>query len=117
MSLNLEDSSACSSSIIMAMNEFKDCVEALYIEDINQTGLQFKWNQRPNSDMGILKKLDRVMANDKFINVFTNTYAEFCAYRISDHSPTILKVPVVKRYNQKYLNSPTLLHQNRSLKG
>lgn len=101
VSLNLVDSSACSSSINMAMTEFKECIEDLCIDDINQIGLHFTWNQRPNAEIGILKKLDRVMGNDLFISKFTNAYTEFCPYRISDHSPAVLKIPVAMRIKPK----------------
>ncbi|XP_071739261.1 uncharacterized protein [Rutidosis leptorrhynchoides] len=75
------------------MREFKDCIEQIRMSDINHTGFQFTWNQRPNMSTGILKKIDRVMANDVFINGFTNAFELFEPYRISDHCPTILRIP------------------------
>ncbi|XP_071699772.1 uncharacterized protein [Rutidosis leptorrhynchoides] len=63
------------------------------MEDINYTGLQFTWNQRPHANDGILKKIDRVMANDSFVWQFTDAYVIFQPYRISDHCPMVLKLP------------------------
>ncbi|XP_071699645.1 uncharacterized protein [Rutidosis leptorrhynchoides] len=88
VSLDVEESSAESSRCTLAMREFRDCVDSINIVDINHSGFQFTWNQRPNSNTGILKKIDRVMANDHFISNFTNSYVIFHPYGISDHCPT-----------------------------
>ncbi|XP_071727934.1 uncharacterized protein [Rutidosis leptorrhynchoides] len=61
--LFLEDSSAGSSKVTIAMREFQECVEKLHMEDVNHAGFRYTWNQRPNAE----------------------------AYRISDHCPAILK--------------------------
>ncbi|XP_071740858.1 uncharacterized protein [Rutidosis leptorrhynchoides] len=92
-SLSVNDSSCGSSSMTIAMSEFKDCVERICMSDVNHMGLHFTWNQRPKASSGLLKKIDRVMANDEFISTFVNAYAVFHPYRISDHSPAILKIP------------------------
>ncbi|GKA11339.1 hypothetical protein Tco_0690772 [Tanacetum coccineum] len=49
-------------------------------------GIHFTWNQKPKGGGGILKKLDRIMGNFKFIDMFQGAYALFQSYRISDHS-------------------------------
>ncbi|XP_071734008.1 uncharacterized protein [Rutidosis leptorrhynchoides] len=40
----------------------------------------------------MLKKIDRVMANDIFIDQFTDAHVIFQPYRISDHCPANLKI-------------------------
>lgn len=87
VSLNIEDSTRGSSGLCNGMVEFKECVEEIGIEDIHQSGIRYTWNQRPNSNSGILKKLDRVMVNGAFLNLFVEAFAVFQLYRISDHSP------------------------------
>ncbi|GJZ14078.1 RNA-directed DNA polymerase, eukaryota, reverse transcriptase zinc-binding domain protein, partial [Tanacetum coccineum] len=42
---------------------------------------------------GILKKLDRVMTNEEFIEHFSNAHAKFLPYIIFDHTPSILSIP------------------------
>ncbi|XP_071697485.1 uncharacterized protein [Rutidosis leptorrhynchoides] len=95
VSLDLDDSSAGGSKVTIAMREFRDCVDTMRMTDVNHSGMHFTWNQHPNSLDGILKKIDRIMANDVFISNFGNTYAIFQPYRISDHCPAILKIPSV----------------------
>ncbi|XP_071719190.1 uncharacterized protein [Rutidosis leptorrhynchoides] len=93
VSLNLDDSMSGGSQVTLAMREFRECVDYMKMRDVSHSGLQFTWNQRPNASDGILKKIDRVMENDVFVNDFSNAYAIFLPYRISDHSSAILKIP------------------------
>nr|XP_043639262.1 uncharacterized protein LOC122610332 [Erigeron canadensis] len=48
------------------MSDFKDCVEAIEVIDINSFGLHFTWNQKPKKGIGVFKKIDCVMGNMKF---------------------------------------------------
>ncbi|GJQ98064.1 hypothetical protein Tco_0009203 [Tanacetum coccineum] len=41
---------------------------------------------------GVLKKLDHIMGNIEFCDAYKDAYVVFQPYRISDHSPSILKV-------------------------
>nr|GEZ05318.1 RNA-directed DNA polymerase, eukaryota, reverse transcriptase zinc-binding domain protein [Tanacetum cinerariifolium] len=86
------DHSAGSSNIDISMSEFKDCVEEIEVLDVNRPGLNFTWNQKPKGD-GVLKKIDRIMANVEFQDIFIGAHAIFQPYRISYHSPAVLKIP------------------------
>nr|GEV07937.1 hypothetical protein [Tanacetum cinerariifolium] len=119
--LNLEDHSVGGYEPNAAMREFKECVQAM-AADVNCTGLHFTWNQKPKGSNGILKKIDRIMANIQFIDDFPGSFAIFQPYRISNHSPCVLRIPtgcamfrVVKRL--KGLKSPfhKLLHNHGNL--
>ncbi|GJV92051.1 hypothetical protein Tco_1539864 [Tanacetum coccineum] len=93
VALNIEDSFAGSSLMNVGMCDFKDCVKRIEVIDINSFGLHFTWNQKPKGRNGILKKLDRIMGNMEFVDMFPGAYALFQPYRISDHSPAVLKLP------------------------
>ncbi|GKE79100.1 hypothetical protein Tco_1545220, partial [Tanacetum coccineum] len=73
------------------MRDFQECVEDMEVADVNSTGLKFTWNQKPKGNDGILKKIDRIMANLEFNSLFMGACAVFQPYRISDHSPAILR--------------------------
>ncbi|GJR54457.1 hypothetical protein Tco_1404978 [Tanacetum coccineum] len=110
--LNLEDSSVGSSSMDISMREFKECVEEIELMDVPHSGLQFTWNQKPRGTMGLLKKLDRVMANVEFSDSFIGSYAVFQPYRISDHSPAVLRIPLATKHPPKtfkFVNVTTTL--------
>ncbi|GJY67502.1 hypothetical protein Tco_0469740, partial [Tanacetum coccineum] len=93
VALNIEDTFTGSSSMNAAMCEFKDCVTNIEVFDINSFGIHFTWNQKPKGSGGVLKKLDRIMGNIGFVDMFPSAYAMFHPYRISDHSPSVLKIP------------------------
>nr|GEW93623.1 hypothetical protein [Tanacetum cinerariifolium] len=101
--LFVEDTSMRSSSLGVTMREFKECVENMEVMDVQRTGLQYTWNQKLKGKDGILRKLDWVLANLKFLDVFMGAHAVFKPYRISDHSPVVLSIPsvvkVVKKLN------------------
>ncbi|GKA35224.1 hypothetical protein Tco_0721715 [Tanacetum coccineum] len=91
--LLLEDSTAGSSCIDISMREFKDCVEEIEVMDVQSLGLQFTWSQKPKGKDGIIKKIDRIMANMEFNDVFVGAHAIFKLYHVSDHSPSVAYIP------------------------
>ncbi|GJW40184.1 hypothetical protein Tco_0066029 [Tanacetum coccineum] len=95
--LFIDDSTASGSNVDIAMREFRDCIEDIEVLDVQCTGLQYTWNQKPKGMNGMLKKLDRVMANIEFNDHFVGAHAIFKPYRISDHSPSVLCIPMLSR--------------------
>ncbi|GJU18554.1 hypothetical protein Tco_1146520 [Tanacetum coccineum] len=69
--LNLEDHSAGGYELNAAMHEFKECVQVMEVADVNSTGIHF------------------------------TSFAIFQPYRISDHSPCILRIPTVVKPKSK----------------
>ncbi|GJV06245.1 hypothetical protein Tco_1343901, partial [Tanacetum coccineum] len=59
--LFLEDVAVGASSIDIAMREFKEYVEEIEVMDVQSSGLQFTWTQKPKGKDGALKKIDRIM--------------------------------------------------------
>ncbi|PWA53039.1 RNA-directed DNA polymerase, eukaryota, Reverse transcriptase zinc-binding domain protein [Artemisia annua] len=100
-SLFLEDKSGGGYEPTIAINEFKDCVNNIEVSDLNSSGLHFTWNQKPKGSNGVLKKLDRVMGNVKFSDDFPGSFAIFQPYRISDHSPCVLRIPTLTKKKPK----------------
>ncbi|GJY93983.1 RNA-directed DNA polymerase, eukaryota, reverse transcriptase zinc-binding domain protein [Tanacetum coccineum] len=101
VALNMEDKHAGYSSMDSAMCDFKDCVKDIEVFDVNSFGLHYTWNQKPKGMGGILKKLDRIMCNTDFVDVFPGAHAIFQPYRISDHSPSVLKIPTLSAAKPK----------------
>ncbi|GJZ44633.1 hypothetical protein Tco_0591888 [Tanacetum coccineum] len=102
VALNMEDSFSGSSRMNSAMCDFKDCVENIVVFDINSFGLHYMWNQKPKGRV---------------------------PYKISDHSPLVLKIPSLivskpkpfKFYNflahkEKFLEVTTS-HWNKHIEG
>ncbi|GKA46344.1 hypothetical protein Tco_0739227 [Tanacetum coccineum] len=107
--LNIEDKSMGSSNIDISMREFKECVENIEVMDVQRSGLHYTWNQKPKGSSGLLKKLDRVMANMEFNDAFVGAFAVFQPYRTSDHSPAVLKLPISTKGRPKPFKFTNLL--------
>nr|GEW11614.1 hypothetical protein [Tanacetum cinerariifolium] len=93
VALNMEDYYSRSSTMSSEMIDFKDCVANIEVMDINSWGIHYTWTLKPKGCGGVLKKLDRIMGNIEFCDVFQGAYAVFQPYLISDHSPAVLKIP------------------------
>nr|GEZ95738.1 hypothetical protein [Tanacetum cinerariifolium] len=68
--LFIEDTYYGSPKMNILMREFSECVEKVEVSDVNSAGLHYSWTQKPKVDMGILKKIDRVMGNISFSNEY-----------------------------------------------
>ncbi|GJV84096.1 zinc finger, CCHC-type containing protein [Tanacetum coccineum] len=94
VSFSADEKSTGTSYIDTELRDFQECVEDLELLDVNSTGLRFTWNQKPKGDDGILKKIDRIMANLEFYVSFVESSALFQPYRISYHSLVVLCIPM-----------------------
>ncbi|GJR88942.1 putative RNA-directed DNA polymerase, eukaryota, reverse transcriptase zinc-binding domain protein [Tanacetum coccineum] len=111
VALNMEDQHSGSSSMDSPMCDFKDCVKDIKVFDINSFGLHFTWNQKPKGSGGILKKLNRIIGNTDFVDLFPGAYAIFLPYRILDHSPSVIqKMKSLKKPCRKLLHDQGYLH-------
>nr|GEU44862.1 hypothetical protein [Tanacetum cinerariifolium] len=114
--LFLSDSTAGSLSIDIDMREFKECVDAIEVADVQSSGLQFTWNQKPKGFDGILKKLDHVLGKLEFSEAFRDAHAVFHLYRTSDHSPAILMIPSSVTTKPKPFKFSNILTQHARFK-
>ncbi|GJS75909.1 RNA-directed DNA polymerase, eukaryota, reverse transcriptase zinc-binding domain protein [Tanacetum coccineum] len=100
VSLKVEEHSNGSSTITNEMNEFLEVIQDIEVEDILSSGFHYTWTKsRMNPKCKTLKKLDRIMINEDFMEKFPSSHGIFLPYLISDHSPAVLKIPkgMVKR--------------------
>ncbi|KAK1407951.1 hypothetical protein QVD17_39579 [Tagetes erecta] len=103
------DKSMGTSSIDTAMRDFKECMDDIEMMDINRTGLHFTWNQKPRKGVGICNKIDCIMGNIEFMSEFSTATAIFQPYRISDHTPCVLKLPCINRKKPQPFKFPNFL--------
>ena len=82
-----------------AVQEFRDCVNFIEVQDIAYTGIQYTWSGVPQG-VGVVKKLDRVMANLSFMQKFVGVKVNFLPRGVSDHSPAIVDLQMVKKRNK-----------------
>ncbi|GJV33899.1 RNA-directed DNA polymerase, eukaryota, reverse transcriptase zinc-binding domain protein [Tanacetum coccineum] len=95
--LDPSERSAGSSYFTSGMEDFRDCLGEIGVEDLSMSGLKFTWNKSPGKTDGLLKKLDRVMCNGAFVEKFVNSNALFLPFVASDHTPAVVQIPVISR--------------------
>ncbi|MFS7905001.1 putative RNA-directed DNA polymerase [Helianthus anomalus] len=95
--LFLDDTLSGSSTSNLGMVEFKDCVTATEVSDVNSSGLHYTWTNKQQKPRAVFKKIDRVLGNTKFIDLFQAAAACFHPYRLSDHTPCTLVLPSIVR--------------------
>ena len=61
----------------LSMDEFYNCVEDIEVFDARYSGVHYMWTQKPRGEVGILRKLDRIMVNTEFMDYFRNSVASF----------------------------------------
>ncbi|KAJ9535488.1 hypothetical protein OSB04_un001387 [Centaurea solstitialis] len=72
------------------MADFASCVEDVDVFDVRFSGIQYTWCQKPREEAGLKRKLDRILANVEFTNLFCDAGARFLPRAISDHSPGLI---------------------------
>nr|GEW90480.1 hypothetical protein [Tanacetum cinerariifolium] len=115
VTLKPEEHSNGASSMSTDMNEFKNAVNKIEVEDLRCTGFQFTWTKSLKNPMcNTLKKLDRIMINDSFIQMFEDANGVFLPYFISEHSPAITSIPrgITKKKNPLGLLTMLLIRMN-----
>ncbi|GKE03986.1 RNA-directed DNA polymerase, eukaryota, reverse transcriptase zinc-binding domain protein, partial [Tanacetum coccineum] len=76
------------------MSEFQDCVNHIEVDDLHSEGFYYTWTKSlRNPKCRTLKKLDRIMVNEAFIDKFQQAHGVFLPYMISNHSPIIVRIP------------------------
>ncbi|XP_074360315.1 uncharacterized protein LOC141700437 [Apium graveolens] len=78
-----------------AMVEFKQCVQHLAVTDLHYGGEFFTWRDGNIVDP-LQRKLDRVMVNAKWLEVFDLSSAKFLPRGLSDHCPAVLLLGLQK---------------------
>ncbi|GJS48187.1 RNA-directed DNA polymerase, eukaryota, reverse transcriptase zinc-binding domain protein [Tanacetum coccineum] len=108
VTLKTSEHSASGSFMSNDMLDFNECANNIEVEDICSSGFYFTWTKSlKNPNSSIMKKLDRIMINEEFIQQFQSAYGIFLPYVISNHSPaviTILEGLQKKRRSFKFIN-------------
>ncbi|XP_024976366.1 uncharacterized protein LOC112514263 [Cynara cardunculus var. scolymus] len=107
--LDPKDSSSGFSGPPRGMDDFRECVRNLEVEDINFKGLFFTWSKNPNGTGGLLKKIDRVLGNSHSLAHFPSASVIFLPYQSSDHCPAVLTLPSRSPWKPKPFKFPNFL--------
>ncbi|KAA8521347.1 hypothetical protein F0562_012015 [Nyssa sinensis] len=76
------------------MEECNNCLINAELEDLKYTSFHLTWTNCQYDNDTILRKLDRVLANDRWMVDFSNSEVKFLPSSVSDHSPMIVRTRV-----------------------
>ncbi|XP_056692112.1 uncharacterized protein [Spinacia oleracea] len=74
------------------MVDFRNCVNTCGMEDIKAAGHFYTWSNKQAGDARVFSKIDRVMANDVWVQLFPSAVAEFLSEGMFDHCPMVVSV-------------------------
>jgi len=74
------------------MDDFNKYVNDIQMYDMNTKGFFYTWRNKRDNEAHIMSRIDRVLVNDMWLQVFPNVEAEVVAEGVSDHSPLIISI-------------------------
>ncbi|XP_060974657.1 uncharacterized protein LOC115696494 [Cannabis sativa] len=78
--------------------DFIECVNCCQLEDIKFRGSYFTWSNKRQGNERIWSKIDRVLANKKWMDLYPNAEAVFMVEGLFDHTPVIVSIyPEIRR--------------------
>ncbi|GJT97882.1 RNA-directed DNA polymerase, eukaryota, reverse transcriptase zinc-binding domain protein [Tanacetum coccineum] len=110
VTLNVGGHSFSRSSVDGDMEDFIDCVNNIEVADMCKTEMHFTWIKSPKKHCtSVMKKLDRIMANEDFVAEYNQAYDVFHPFLVSDHSLAVLILPQGMEKKGSHLSLLTLL--------
>jgi hypothetical protein len=73
------------------MNILDTCIRKAKVDDLQYLGMHYNWSNQCPKNL-IMRKLDRVLVNEKWNMNFPLSEARFLPSSMSDHSPMVVKV-------------------------
>ncbi|KAL2932562.1 hypothetical protein RDABS01_000300, partial [Bienertia sinuspersici] len=74
-----------------SVQQFRSVVDELGLKDIPMEGHFYTWSNRRDGDDFLEEKLDRVLANNEWLNFFPDSCANTITWDGSDHFPIVVK--------------------------
>ncbi|XP_060969654.1 uncharacterized protein LOC133036901 [Cannabis sativa] len=72
--------------------DFIQCVQQCQLEDVKATGCYFTWSNKQQGKDRIVSKIDRISANQEWLDKYPNAEAMYLNEGTFDHSPAILSL-------------------------
>lgn len=81
--------------------EFGECLNRIEVFDLPFSGCFFTWNNRRGDEAFVARKLDRVLGNEKWLDMVDSTEIEFQVGVLSNHSLVVISLGKLKSFGPK----------------
>ncbi|XP_074265937.1 uncharacterized protein LOC141588392 [Silene latifolia] len=89
------------------IRDFRDCVDYCEVQDISAHGAFFTWTNKQDPSSRVFSRIDRMMVNRDWYDMYPESNAYFMAEGIYDHNPCVSyrrMTDVRKKTQFKYFN-------------
>jgi hypothetical protein len=83
--------------------DFLACSETIGVVDHPAVGCYYTWTNKREDETFVMKKLDRVLVNHSWLDLFSQCVVQFMAPGISDHSLVLISLGEKQDYSPKPL--------------
>ncbi|XP_074351317.1 uncharacterized protein LOC141690410 [Apium graveolens] len=91
--------------------EFQDCINFIGVQDVSFSGITYTWAGSPQG-VGVVKNLDRVVANLDFFPEFWRGQVSFLSRGVSDHSPVVVELSQARQKGKRLVDVQNQLDLN-----
>ena len=72
------------------VEEFRQCLRTCDMNDLSFSTPAYSWSNKQEGESRVCSKIDRVIGNDAWLNVFPNAIISFLPEGCSDHTPCVI---------------------------
>ncbi|XP_048492374.1 uncharacterized protein LOC125493253 [Beta vulgaris subsp. vulgaris] len=72
--------------------EFQQCLRTCSLQEQTNTGPFYTWSNKQEGDDRVFSRIDRIVVNDRWMEVFPDSVSMFFPESISDHCPCLVKL-------------------------
>lgn len=83
------------------ITEFRECIQEIDALHLPSKGFEFTWSNKRGVDSRIYTKIDHLFCDEEWNNKFPNYQLDYEAPTLSDYSPGILSIEMVKHQGPK----------------
>ena len=72
--------------------DFQQCLKFCYLQEQTNTGPFFTWSNKQEGEARVFSRIDRVVLNDGWMELFPESVSMFFHENLSDHCPCSVKL-------------------------
>ncbi|TXG57064.1 hypothetical protein EZV62_018377 [Acer yangbiense] len=88
--LRVKEKSGGSNKSILGICQFREVIDDCNLVDLGFEGPKMTWNNRRDGDNNVQERIDRMLADTAWIDLFPGARVQHLGYNSSDHRPLLL---------------------------